>query len=650
MNTLVQRRKPLTAAAALAGLLALALLMREDSAHANAVVVETQKPPATRAAAPTAEELGVAWAPDPALTRPGTRTQGQRRRRDLTARAAKGLPAYPKVVEAVGHGGAVATGHPLATRAALSALAAGGNAMDAAVAAALTIGVVEPYHAGLGGGGFAVVHHAGSLGAEVLDFRERAPLLTPDNAAAVLKLRRGCTAVAIPGAPAGLWALHQAGGVLAWETLFNDAIAAAQNGVVVGGLLAARIREREPALNEDPDARKIYLRDGAGPLRKGDILYQPDLAMSMRLLAKDGPQAFYGGPLSQAIVEGCRERGGLMRDVDFQQYRVRVSAAVDAQFGNQTILTVGPPSIGGLQVIQLYRMARHLPLATPYGRPQNMHLLAEAMRLSFSDRTQYASDGERADVPFDVFTAEPSILAHASRISTARRIPLPELRQAEPQDGGTTHISVVDAMGNAVSLTMTINFRFGAAVVGQGTGILLNDTMDDFSAPPGQSNAYFLSDGPLNTPFPGAPPLSSMSPTIVLEDGRPALVLGGVGGPMIPTSVSQVLINRFKHKMSLRSAVGVPRIHHQLLPDRVAYEGVHMLDSARQFLEQRGHTLHSVRNIGTIYAVEVQADGTRVAVADVRSHGAAAVESAVDVPRANVASPAQEADGDEDDN
>jgi gamma-glutamyltranspeptidase/glutathione hydrolase len=551
-----------------------------------------------------------------------------------TARAAKGLPAYPKVVEAQGRGGAAASGHPLATAAAMRVLRAGGSAADAAVAASLTLGVVEPYHAGLGGGGFAVVYHHGGRGAEVLDFRERAPFLTPPNAHDVIHMRRGCTAVAIPGVTAGLWALHQAGGRLAWEALFTEAVAAAEHGVVVGGLTAARIRERAPALLQDPDAARIFLPRGVG-LRAGQVLKQPELAASLRLIAREGPASFYGGLLSQAIVEGCRDRGGLMRDQDFQAYRVRVSGALQETFGARTLLTVGPPSIGGLQVLQLFGMAQHLGLHRPYGRPQNLHLLAEAMRVSFADRTHHASDGERADVPLGLFMAEPAQRLAVSRISTARRIPLDALRPDNNAviDGGTTHVSVVDGQGNAVAVTMTINFRFGAAVVGRGTGILLNDTMDDFSPPPGESNAYFLSDGPLNTPAPGAPPLSSMSPTLVLEGDRLALVLGGVGGPMIPTSVTQVLVNRYHHGMPLRAAVNVPRIHHQLLPDRIAYEGKHVLDDARAFLEQRGHALHSVRNVGTIYAVEVSPDGTRTAVADIRSHGSASVQESASLAR-----------------
>jgi gamma-glutamyltranspeptidase/glutathione hydrolase len=540
-------------------------------------------------------------------------------------RARKGLPAYPKVVEAIGKGGAVATGHPLATAAALRALKAGGTAVDAAVAAALTLGVAEPYHAGLGGGGFAVVYRAGGTDAESFDFRERAPFATPTDGSRITKRRRGCSAVAIPGVAAGLWAMHQGGGRLAWQSLFDDAISAAEDGVVVGGLMAARIKERGEALRGDEDAAAIYLPRGV-PLHQGDTLRQPQLALSMRLLAAEGPAAFYGGPISQGIVEGCKDKGGLMTDADFQAYRVRVGPALQATYGDRTLLTVGPPSIGGLQVLQLFRLAQHLPLQAPYGRPQNMHLLAEAMRISFAERTLHGSDGERAEVPVGLFVDDKTAVLAASRISAGKRIPLEELQGEGPVDGGTTHISVVDAEGNAVALTMTINFRFGAAVVGRGTGVLLNDTMDDFSAPPGESNLYYLSDGPLNTPAPGAAPLSSMSPLVVLRNGKPELILGGVGGPMIPTSVAQVLVNRLMHGMPLRPAVGVPRIHHQLLPDRVAFEGSHLMEDARAFLAARGHTLYSVRNIGTIYAVEVAADGTRTAVADVRSHGAAAVE------------------------
>ncbi|MBI5495902.1 MAG: gamma-glutamyltransferase [Deltaproteobacteria bacterium] len=586
--------------------------------------------PSASAPAPVASSRGTASTG--ASSRPSIRTATPAAEpgRKAQDRARRGLPAYPKVVESVGEGGAVATGHPLATRAALRVMRDGGSAVDAAIAAALTLGVVEPYHAGLGGGGFAVVFDAMSASAQSVDFRERAPLATSTSPSVGLRTRRGCSAVAIPGTVAGLWALHQAGGVLPWADLFPEAVAAADQGVVLGGLAAARVRERAPALREDPDAAAIYL-PGGHPLRQGDLLLQTDLAETMRVLARDGPQAFYAGPIGQRIVEGCQDRGGLMSLEDFELYRARVGPAQAAQFGDRVFYTVGPPSIGGLQVLQLFRMAQHLPLSAPYGRPQNMHLLAEAMRISFSERTQWASDGERAIVPVELFVDDNPASLAVARIRPARRIPLQHLRpDAEgPVDGGTTHISVVDALGNAVALTMTINFRFGAAVVGRGTGILLNDTMDDFSAPPGESNIYYLSDGPLNYPAPGAPPLSSMSPIIVARGGLPELVLGGVGGPMIPTSVAQVLVNRFLYGMPLRPAVGVPRIHHQLLPDRVAYEGRHLEEDARGYLEQRGHSLHSVRNIGTIYAVEVAPDGTRTAVADVRSHGAAGVTGRV---------------------
>lgn len=545
------------------------------------------------------------------------------------ARAEKGLPAYPKVVEARGRGGAVATGHPLATQAALRVLQAGGTAADAAVAAALTLGVAEPYHAGLGGGGFGVSWQASDQSAEVVDFRERAPMRVPPEGYATLPRRKGCTAVAIPGAAAGLWALHQSGGKLAWEDLFSDAVEAAEDGVVVGGLMAARIRERSEALLEDPDAARIFLPEGT-PLRQGQTLVQQDLANTLRMLASDGPQALYGGALGRAVVQGCADRGGLMTEEDFSNYRARVGPAASTVVGDQVLHTVGPPSIGGLQVMQMYRMARSLPLRAPYGRPDNMHLLTEAMRISFSERTAHASDGERALLPLDLFMDETPARLAVARIHSKKRIPLESLQQQDTRlDGGTTHISVVDRWGNAVALTMTINFRFGAAVVGTGTGILLNDTMDDFSAPNGLANLYALSDGPLNTPAPGAAPVSSMSPTVVTQGGKPVLVLGGVGGPMIPTSVTQVLLNRFVHGMPLRQAIGVPRIHHQLLPDRVAYEGNHLMPEARAFLESRGHHLYSVRNIGTIYAVEMAGED-RVAVADVRSHGAAAVEQATE--------------------
>ena len=580
--------------------------------HSMSCVLDAARPA-------TAEAPGVEPSADPAPA-----TSGQQAARAI-ARARQGLPAYPKIIEAAGSGGAVATGHPLATHAAMRVMREGGSAMDAAVAAALTLGVAEPYHAGLGGGGFAVVWRAEDKSAEMVDFRERAPQAIPKDGYAAMPRRRGCTAVAIPGAVAGLWALHQGGGRLPWHRLFAEAIEAASAGVVVGGLTAARLKERRAALLEDPAAAAVFLPGGRTP-RQGDVLTQMDLAATLRLLARDGPAAFYGGPVAQAIVAGCAARGGLMSEEDFLAYHARVGPAASAGVGNQVLHTVGPPSIGGLQVLQLYRMARAMPLQAPYGRPQNMHLLAEAMRLSFSVRTAHAADGERSMVPLGLFMDDAPVALAVGQISARHRIPLDALAAAKPLDGGTTHVSVVDGAGNAVALTMTINFRFGAAVVGPGTGVLLNDTMDDFSPPSGQSNLYMLSDGPLNSPAPGAPPLSSMSPTVVVQDGSPVLVLGGVGGPMIPTSVAQVLVNRFVYGMGLRSAVGVPRIHHQLLPDRVAYEGRHLSDGARKFMEQRGHRLSSVRNIGTVYAVELTPGGGRVAVADVRSHGSASVE------------------------
>lgn len=503
------------------------------------------------------------------------------------------LLLVPAVDARDGSGGyAVASAHPLATAAGIDMLQRGGNAFDAAVAVAFSLAVVEPTGSGLGGGGFWLLDPASGAAPSMIDGREMAPQLASADMFldAQGQLQRslalsGALAAAIPGSPRALQLLAHSRGRLPWATLLEPAIRQAEQGFACDGVLAAHFAENWSRFS--PAARAVYAIDGRAP-RSGERIVQPDLARTLRLLARDGADAFYAGALADRLVAGVRANGGIWQMQDLRDYRVVEREALSFDFFGNRVLTAPPPSAGGIALIQILGQLQQLDLDAGEVTP---HLLIEAMRRAYRDRAQWLGDPDYVDVPVRELSSAAYLQALAASISPSRATPSRELPRAPVLQQGehTTHYSVIDADGNRVAATMSINLMFGSGFMVDGTGVMLNDEMDDFSASVGSSNVYGLVGSVANAIAPGKRPLSSMTPTIV-EGPRGLLVIGTPGGSRIPTMVLLGLLDWLRGH-SAESIVAAPRFHHQYLPDAVQLEPDALSAEQRAELQRLGHTL-----------------------------------------------------------
>ncbi len=532
--------------------------------------------------------------------------------------------------------GAVATSHPLASEAGAAVLRAGGNAVDAAVAAAFALSVVEPESSGIGGGGFALVYLAEEGEVRFLDFRERAPAA----ARADMFLRAGKPdprlsldgglAVAVPGAVMGYAELARRHGTRPLAELTAPAERLARRGFPVGRHYAEAALQRIECLAADPAAARELLAPGPRPAapEPGWRLVRRDLARTLRSIGASGGEAFYRGPLAGRIAAAVRERGGVLTAEDLRDYRTADREPLVGTYRGWRVVSAPPPSAGGALVIGLLRVLEgEDPRAGGYRPERFLHVMIEAERRLFAWRTALADPDQ---VPGARAAAEemasPGFAARirgeiGERAAPSAEVPLP------PRSGGTSHVSAVDARGNAVALTTTVNWAFGACVVVPGTGILLNDQMDDFEAAPGVPNAFGLRGVGRNVPAPGRRPLSSMAPTLVFDpQGRLALALGARGGSRIPTAVAQVIQHLVDDGMELWQALAAPRIHHQWMPDAVAVEPNGLEAATAAALERRGHLLRAADGpLGGVQAVRLHpAEGFREGASDPRQEGAPA--------------------------
>lgn len=533
-------------------------------------------------------------------------------------------------LEARGEHAGVATAAPEATRAALDVLAEGGNAFDALVAASFAVSVVRPQSTGIGGGGFALCYDAAAKKTLVLDGREVAPgaaseaMFLDASGNPTRESQDGPRAAGVPGLVAMLARLHAEKGKLKWARLVEPAIKLAREGFVVPASLARAIAEREPVLRRFPASAAVFLRDGR-PLAAGDKLVQEELAQTLEAIAADGANGFYRGRVAQRIADATT--GGITL-ADLGAYTVTSPQPLVGKYRGMQVVTMPPPSSGGALLLQMLNVLGSLRAREQtWHSPAHLHLLTEAMRRAFADRNHIA-DPAFVDVPTAWLTSPEYGAQVAAGIDREQATPSSELRLSEPPAGGkshTTHISIVDAQGNAASSTQTINGPLGSGFVVSGTGILLNDEMDDFAAKVGGANLFGLVQGEKNMIRPGKRPLSSMTPTIVLDgEGRVRLVVGSPGGPKIITAVLQVLMNVVDHEMGLAAALAAPRVHHQFLADQLVVEpGLPRatLDS----LAGMGHTLlvHERADLGLVQAVQVRSSGERVAATDPRGDGLA---------------------------
>ncbi|MEM1046230.1 MAG: gamma-glutamyltransferase [Pseudomonadota bacterium] len=522
--------------------------------------------------------------------------------------------------------GMVSSQEALATGVGVSILERGGNAVDAAVAVGFALAVTLPRAGNLGGGGFMLVHRAAEDETLAIDYRERAPAAAfrdmfldadgnPDND----KSRYSGLAVGVPGTVAGLALAHAqyGSGTLTFADLVAPAISLAEDGFPVSVDLAFSLAAFEKRLKDDPDAARIFYKPDGGLYRPGEILKQPDLARSLRAIAENGPAGFYPGPIAEAIAARVTEIGGAMTPTDLADYEPVVRQPVTGTYRGYEIHSMPPPSSGGVHIVQILNILEGFPIGyLGHNTADTIHLMAEAMKRAYADRSQYLGDPDFVTVPVPGLTSKGYAESLRAEISPNRASVSAQIRPGDPapyESNETTHFSVVDKDGNAVSNTYTLNFSYGVRRIATGTGILLNNELDDFSAKPGTANAYGLIGGDANAVAPGKRPLSSMSPTLVFKDGAFVLATGSPGGSRIITTVLQVLMNVIDHGMNIAEATNAVRIHHQWLPDEIRVEADLGNDTVR-LLEQRGHVVSRKRVMGSTQSVQAVGD---------RLHGAA---------------------------
>ncbi len=540
-------------------------------------------------------------------------------------------PAAPAVTA-----GAVATAHPLGTAAGEAMLRAGGNAFDAAVAAALVVGVVNPQSSGLGGGGFAVYKTADGAPAS-LDFREMAPSffakeMYEDGSK---DPQRGPWSTGIPGEPAGLAALHRAGGRLPWADVVEPARVAAAEGFEVGPDLARALARRADRVLADEGLRADFAPDGV-VLKEGETCVRAALGETLAYLQAHGGDAFYRGPLAISVAGFLAGQGTPWTADELAAYTVRERPALTGAYRGHGVHAMGPPSSGGIAIVQMLRFLEatgHHELDP--GGAEHVRGLLHGMAHAFADRATYGGDPDFADVPVAALLAEDLTGQLLERTPEAGPVPLREAGWAGitgaskvllNDDGGTSHLSVLDGEGGAVAMTLTINLDFGSLQADPGTGIVLNDEMDDFAAVTGKPNAFGLVQGEANAPAPGKRPLSSMSPTLVTDaDGRVVLAAGAAGGPRIITATLQTLLHVVDRGMGPEDALAAPRVHHQWLPPKVWAEGG-LAAEARAALAAEGFAFVDSRGLAVAQAVTFDpATGAFAAGADPRAGGSGAV-------------------------
>ncbi|MBK1718891.1 gamma-glutamyltransferase [Thiocystis violacea] len=529
---------------------------------------------------------------------------------------------------------AIATAHPLATEAGFSILADGGNAFDAAVTISAVLAVVEPYNSGLGGGGFWLLHRAADGHEVMLDGRERAPLAAhPDlyldaRGQFVPELALdGPLAAAIPGLPAAFCHLAEHYGRLPLAKSLEPAIGLARDGFPVDESYRRMATWRLAALRASPAASAQFLPGGEVP-PLGYLLRQTDLAATLTALATQGCDGFYAGPLAERLVSGVRAAGGIWSLEDLARYRVVERAPIVAEYQGWRLVSAAPPSSGGVLLAQMLNMLAVLPPDQLKGEPR-AHALVEVMRRAYRDRAAYLGDPDQVAMPIARLT-DPDYAAGLIRdYDPARATPSRVGDGCEPEtfeEGrDTTHFSILDRDGNRVAATLSINYPFGSGFVPPGTGVLLNDEMDDFSAQPGVANVYGLVGGEANAIAPGKRMLSSMSPTF-LESERGVAILGTPGGSRIIGMVLQGILAAVEGA-PVDDWVARPRIHHQYLPDRVEYEPGALDAAGQAAMRSRGHRLEPVeRGFGNMQAIHWDRVGGRVeAASDPRGAGRALV-------------------------
>jgi gamma-glutamyltranspeptidase/glutathione hydrolase len=515
--------------------------------------------------------------------------------------------------------GMVASQEANATRVGVEVLEHGGNAVDAAVSVAFALAVTLPSAGNLGGGGFMLVHTAATGDTVAIDYREKAGsrasrdmfLDEAGNADPKKSLESGL-AVGVPGTVAGLALALQRYGTIGLAKAVAPAIELAEHGIRVSPELAASLQNAAERLHRWPSSARIFLHPDGTPYAAGEVLVQSDLARSLRRIAEQGPSGFYDGPVARAIVDEVGRAGGNLTLEDLEGYQAVMRAPVAGSYRGYEIRSMPPPSSGGVHLIEILNTLEGVPIGSlGQNSAQTIHMMTEAMKFAYADRSAYLGDPDFVDVPVKALTSKAYAKAILGRISRDGAMPASEIRPGDLgpfESADTTHFSVVDRDRNAVANTYTLNFGYGTGLVAEGTGILLNNELDDFSAKAGVPNAYGLIGNAANAVAPDKRPLSSMSPTIVLSDGKPFLVTGSPGGSRIITTTLQVIMNVIDHGMNVAEATYAPRIHHQWLPDQLRVEAGLSPDTVR-LLEQMGHHVVTGDTMGSTQSIMVTDQG-----------------------------------------
>jgi gamma-glutamyltranspeptidase / glutathione hydrolase len=532
--------------------------------------------------------------------------------------------------------GMVVSQEAAASRIGVDILKRGGNAVDAAVAVGFALAVTLPVAGNIGGGGFMLIHRADLHKTIAIDYRETAPALTTKDVflddkgeADPRKSLVSGLGVGVPGTVAGLelaWRKYGSGR-LTFADLIVPAANLAHSGLTVDDDLADTLPLGAPLLALHPASARIFLKPDGRPLAAGDHLAVDDLAATLDAIAAQGPRAFYEGPIAEKIVAAVGQAGGRMTLDDLKNYRAVEREPVRGTYRGHEIVSMPPPSSGGVHVIEILNILEGYPLGEQgLNSAATIHEMAEAEKLAYADRAQYLGDPDFWRVPVKGLTSKAYADHLRQSISPDRARPAADIRPGGPEpyeSGQTTHFSVVDADGNAVSNTYTLNLAYGSGLVADGTGILLNNELDDFAARPGAANAFGLTGGDANAPGPNKRPLSSMSPTMVFKDGELEIVTGSPGGSRIITTVLQIILDILDHGLNVAEAEQAPRVHDQWLPDELRIERGLSPDTIR-LIEAMGHKVVLREAMGSANTIE-RKNGVLTGASDPRQRGTLAV-------------------------
>jgi len=528
--------------------------------------------------------------------------------------------------------GVISSTDSYASEAGIEILKKGGNAVDAAIAVQFTLAVTLPRAGNIGGGGFMVLHLNNGI-IRTLDFREKAPAKAHRNMYLDLsgnyipeKSREGALSVGVPGTVDGMLSALERYGTLPLEVIMEPAIRLARDGYELNHNHAEALNSKADKLSMFESTKNYFVKSGDEKWEKGDHLVQSDLAMTLRRIARYGRDGFYSGVTANQIIQEMRKTGGLIELRDLREYKSKWREPVIANFKGHTFYMMPPSSSGGIVTKQILQMIENRNLKEyEFNSAEYIHLLSEAMKRSFADRNYYLGDPDYADIPLEKILSADYINARMSDFQKSLATPSKDIAHGKVnpahESSQTTHFSVIDKHGNAVAVSTTLNGSFGSYLSVSNAGFLLNNEMDDFSAKPGEPNMFGLTGAEANAIEPGKRMLSSMSPTIVTENGKIKLIAGGAGGPRIITATLQNILNVILFGMNPQQAISAPRFHHQWMPDSLTIEEFGISADTKSILRERGHNFKPVNNIGRTHIIFVDENDFKHGAADPRGYG-----------------------------